>query len=64
MNLKHFPVEVIEPFGIEARHPDEFILHLLNLAPDQEVKAAEDHRVRLKHPPKTVGIAVQAIGNP
>ncbi len=32
MNLKDFPSSVLAAFGIEAQHPDEFILHLLNLS--------------------------------
>jgi hypothetical protein len=29
-NLKHFPLDVLAAYGIEAQHPDEF---LCNLAP-------------------------------
>ncbi len=51
MNLRDFPAEVIAPFGIEVQHPDEFILHLLDLAPGVVVATAEDHRQGLKNPP-------------
>jgi len=54
MNLKDFPAAVIAPFGLEAQHPDEFVLHLLGLAPGEVVKAAETHRQSLKNPPKTI----------
>lgn len=27
-NLKHFPAESLKPFGIEAKHPDEFLIGL------------------------------------
>ena len=40
MNLRDFPTEVIAPLGIEAQHPDEFILRLLDLAPGAVVAAA------------------------
>ena len=53
INLKDFPAQAIKSFGIEAQHPDEFILHLINLAPGRVLKAAEDHRISLKKPPKT-----------
>jgi hypothetical protein len=33
-NLRDFPEEVLRPFGIEARHPDGFLLDCLDLAPD------------------------------
>lgn len=54
MNLKDFPAETIALFGLEAQHPDEFILHLLDLAPGAVVAAAQTHRQSLKNPPKTV----------
>ena len=54
MNLRDFPSDVLAPFGIEAQHPDEFILHLLDLTPGAVVAAAENHRQSLKNPPKTV----------
>ena len=53
-NLRDFPAEVLGEFGIEAQHPDEFILHLLDLAPGLVLAAARDHRESLKSPPKTV----------
>lgn len=53
-NLKDFPAEVIGPFGLEAQHPDDFILHLLDLAPGTVVAAARKHHQSLKNPPKTV----------
>jgi predicted nucleic acid-binding protein len=54
MNLKDFPADILAPFGIDAQHPDEFILHLLDLAPGAVVAAAQTHRESLKNPPKTV----------
>ncbi len=54
MKLKDFPVEIIEPLGIEAQHPDEFILHLLSFAPEAVVAAAQTHRLSMKNPPKSV----------
>jgi hypothetical protein len=53
-NLKDFPAESLAPFGIDAQHPDEFILHLLDLAPGKVSGAARDHRQSLKNPPKTI----------
>jgi len=32
-NLKDFPVSALEPYGIEAVHPDEFLLDQLDLDP-------------------------------
>jgi hypothetical protein len=41
INLRDFPPEAVAPFGIEAQHPDEFILHLLDLAPGVVARAAQ-----------------------
>jgi len=54
INLRDFPPEVMATFGIEAQHPDEFILHLLDLAPGVVAGAAQDHRLSLKNPAKTI----------
>jgi predicted nucleic acid-binding protein len=54
LNLRDFPADVIGPLGIEAQHPDEFILHLLDFAPGAVLAAAENHRQSLKNPAKTL----------
>lgn len=61
INLRDFPSDTIGPFGIEAQHPDEFILHLLDLAPGAVVAAAENHRQSLKNPPKTVSEYLETL---
>ena len=53
-NLKDFPNEVLEPFGIEAQHPDEFLTHVLDLAPGGVCAAVKHQRAALKNPPKSV----------
>ena len=32
-NVKHFPAKVLEPLGIEAQTPDEFLVHQFHLRP-------------------------------
>ena len=54
INIRDFPGDVLAPFGIEAQHPDEFVLHLLDLAPGVVAGAARNHRESLKNPPKTI----------
>jgi predicted nucleic acid-binding protein len=54
MNMRDFPNEVLQQYEIEALHPDEFILQLIELAPDAVMEAAETHRQSLKNPPKSV----------
>lgn len=53
-NLRDFPVDVLAGFGIDAQHPDEFIVHLLDLGPGLVIEAARRHRESLKNPVKTV----------
>jgi hypothetical protein len=60
-NLGDFPPQILEEFDIEAQHPDEFILHLLDLAPGLVIEAAENHRRSLKNPPKTVEEYIAAL---
>ncbi len=33
-NLSDFPTEILAAYGVEAQHPDEFVRHLLDWAPD------------------------------
>jgi predicted nucleic acid-binding protein len=53
-NLKDFPETALGAHGIEVQHPDEFVGHLLDLAPDQVCAAVERQRANLKNPPKSV----------
>ena len=49
-NLRHFPAEALTPFGIEAIHPDEFLIAQLDLDPLSVLAAFKDQRARLKNP--------------
>jgi hypothetical protein len=49
-NLKDFPSDYLSTFDVEAQHPDEFILYLLDLYPVQVCSAAEKVRQRLRNP--------------
>ncbi|MGK7947551.1 MAG: PIN domain-containing protein [Xenococcaceae cyanobacterium] len=52
-NLKDFPDRCLAEYGIEAQHPDEFILHLIDLNSSIVCQSAKQHRNSLKKPPKT-----------
>lgn len=52
-NLKDFPASALAPWGLAARHPDDFIVDLLGLAAARVLQAAARHRHALKNPPKT-----------
>lgn len=53
-NEKDFPPGALEPFGIEAQHPDQFIDNLFDLDPAAVIAAAQRQRRQLKNPPMTV----------
>ncbi len=52
-NLSDFPADVLKTYRLEAQHPDEFIAHLSDLAPEAVALAARTCRSRLKNPSKT-----------
>jgi predicted nucleic acid-binding protein len=54
VNLRHFPLSELSKHGIQAQHPDEFIVYLLELAPEIVCSAANAHRAGLKNPPMDV----------
>lgn len=53
-NLADFPGETIAAHGIEAQHPDEFVMHLHDLSSGAVCAAVRDQRKALTHPPRTV----------
>jgi hypothetical protein len=59
--LTDFPPLELRKFDIEAQHPDEFILHLLDLTPGLVIEAAQNYRKSLKNPPKTVEEYIDAL---
>lgn len=54
INLKDFPADMLERWGIEAQHPDEFLMHQFHLSQPTFLQAVRTVRLRLKNPPKSV----------
>ena len=50
-NLKDFPRERLEGYGIKARHPDELVMNLIDQAPQKVYSAVAAVRARLRSPP-------------
>ncbi|MBI5532601.1 MAG: PIN domain-containing protein [Deltaproteobacteria bacterium] len=50
-NLKDFPANALDPFGIEARHPDDFMVDQIGLAPGLVVGALLEQVAALRNPP-------------
>ncbi|MCY4198848.1 MAG: PIN domain-containing protein [Gammaproteobacteria bacterium] len=53
-DLKDFPRENLDAYGIEAQHPDKFISHLIEQAPENVYSAVAAVRARLRSPPISV----------
>ena len=53
-NIRHFPPDALEKWGIEAQHPDEFVIYQFNLNPGAVCAAARLHRASLRNPPFSV----------
>ncbi len=50
-NLKDFPGDALAPFGIEAKHPDDFVLDAIGLAPGTIATVVSQQAAALKSPP-------------
>ena len=47
-NTKDFPVNALAPLGLEAQHPDDFVVNQLHLNLPEALKAIKAQRLRLK----------------
>jgi predicted nucleic acid-binding protein len=52
-NLKDFPADALARFEIEAQHPDDFLIGLIDLAPGLVCRAVQRQRSGLRNPAKT-----------
>ena len=53
-NLSDFPEQALAAYGMEARHPDEFLSHLFDEAPEAFLGALQEMVAQLKNPPRTL----------
>lgn len=60
-NVRDFPEDNLDPFGIDAQDPDTFITYLLDLSPGGVVAAARNHRQSLRNPGKSVAEYLDAM---
>ena len=61
INIKDFPLSILEQLGITALHPDEFLLQQLQLEPLVVLPAFKSMRARLKTPALTSEKFVDAM---
>jgi len=52
-NLTDFPAKTLARYDIKAQHPDDFLVSLLDVAPDAVCAAVKRQRQSLRNPPKT-----------
>lgn len=52
-NLSDFPSSALAKYEVDAQHPDEFLRHLLDLAPAKVIATVHETRKSLKNPPKS-----------
>ena len=60
-NLKDFPEDALAPFGIQAIHPDEFLIAQMDLDPLIVLAAFKEQRARLKTPAYTPSAFADAL---
>lgn len=60
-NLKDFPPDILHPLGIDAVHPDAFLVSQLDLAPFVVLPAFKGMRARLKDPEFTPAAFADAM---
>ena len=52
-NLRDFPDSDLDQFDIEAQSPDRFVLHLLEIAPDEVISVIARQAAALSQPPQS-----------
>jgi predicted nucleic acid-binding protein len=60
-NLKHFPKEALEPYDIEAQHPDVFLTELFDNDPESMVEVIRQQVEDLKNPPHNVAEILERL---
>ncbi|HEX5409873.1 MAG TPA: PIN domain-containing protein [Gemmatimonadaceae bacterium] len=50
-NVADFPTERLAAFGMEAKHPDDFVVETIDLAPAAMGRIIESQHLALTHPP-------------
>ncbi len=60
-NLRHFPAAALEPYRIEAIHPDDFVLNQVELQPYEALAAVKKMRARLTRPPQTAAELIATL---
>jgi hypothetical protein len=60
-NIKDFPKKALEPFGVEAQTPDEFLTHLFYLNSSLLMEILSEQAHDLNDPPLTVPEVLEVL---
>ncbi len=60
-NLRDFPASVLAIYDIEARHPDDFVLDQIDLAPARVIEAVVAQAHALRNPPQSVDEVLERL---
>jgi len=61
-NLSDFPVAVLAPPGLEAKHPDDFLLDTLDLSVGAVYSAIREQQADLRNPPRSLTDLLDTLG--
>jgi len=60
-NLKDFPQSALKPFGIEAKHPDDFVLDAMGISLEAVIRAVKEQSAALRTPPVAIHELLQTL---
>lgn len=60
-NVKDFPDSALADYGIEAQTSDEFVLHVMDLAPDLVVEIVKRQAADLRNPIRTTEDVLESL---
>ncbi|MCP9889104.1 PIN domain-containing protein [Cyanobium sp. ATX 6A2] len=61
LNLRHFPQAVLQPLGVEAVNPDQFLCNMLDLDPITINDCLKTMAARQRNPARTAVVLLQAL---
>ncbi len=54
-NLRDFPADLLAPHGVQAVHPDDFLLDLLEASAGTVIRVLHEQADALRDPPRSIG---------